>query len=246
MQVAMERNKLRRTRVWIASIIMRAGCSECSVRTTVCIRSSSYALDNQVDTEGYYYLSYSTGKYTTSKTAGAIRLYKVSGGSVSPTPTPTAAPNPSGVTYERVYTITSGSKYVIVADGSVSGTTGYAVGNTVVSNNRYLTPVQVTVNSNGTLTIPAGVNANSITWTASGNSTSGYSFQNVANGKYMGLDSAQYLYPSNTSVAWKYTSSYGLDNQVDTDGYFFLSYSTGKYTTSKTSSMIWIYKVIEG
>ena len=90
------------------------------------------------------------------------------------------------------------------------------------------------------------MNANAITWTASGNSTSGYSFKNVANGKYMGLDSAQYLYPSNTSVAWKFTSSYGLDNQVDTDGYFFLSYSTGRYTTSKTSSMICIYKVVEG
>ena len=42
----------------------------------------------------------------------------------------------------------------------------------------------------------------------------------------MGLDSAQYLYPSNTSVAWKYTSSYGLDNQIDTDGYFYLAYTS--------------------
>ena len=102
------------------------------------------------------------------------------------------------------------------------------------------------MNSNGTITIPSSVNANSITWTASGNSTSGFSFQNVANGKYMGLDSAQYLCPSYSPVAWKYNSSYGLDNQIDTDGYFFLSYSTGRYSTSKNVAIIWLYRVIEG
>ena len=212
--------------------------------------TGSGALDNQIDTDGYYYLSYGSGKYTTSKNAGAVRLYKVSGGTVNPTPTyapnptPTYAPNPGSVRYERVYTITSGAKYVIVADSSVYGTTGYAVGNNVVSNNRYLNTVSVTVNSNSTLTVTSGANA--ITWIAEGNSTSGYSFRNVANNKYMGLDSAQFLCPSNTPVAWKFTSSYGLDNQVDTDGYFFLSYSTGRYTTSKTSDQIRLYRVIEG
>ena len=279
--------------------------------------TSSYGLDNQIDTDGYYYLSYSSGKYTTSKSSTAIRLYKVASGTVTPTPTPTAAPNtytvtfkdwdgtvlktqqvsyggyatppanptrpgytftgwdrsysyitantvitalytqnytnptptptPGGTTrYERVYTITSGAKYIIIADSSVSGTTGYAVGNTVVSNNHYLNTVAVTVNSNATLTIPSNVNVNAITWVASGSSSAGWTFRNVGNSKYMGLDSAQYLYPSNTAIAWKFTSSYGLDNQVDTDGYYYLSYSTGRYTTSKTSSIIRLYKVVEG
>ena len=100
------------------------------------------------------------------------------------------------------------------------------------------------MNSNGTLSVGSGVDA--ITWTASGSASAGWSFRNVGNSKYMGLDSAQYLYPSNTAVAWKYTSSYGLDNQIDTDGYYYLSYSTGRYTTSKTSGQILIYKVVEG
>ena len=168
----------------------------------------------------------------------------------NPTPTPTYAPNPTptaapGNTYERVYSIENGGRYIIVADSSVSGTTGYAVGNSIVSNNHYLNTVAVTINGSYA-SVNSGVDA--ITWVASGNSTSGFSFRNVANNKYMGLDSSEYLYPSNTAVAWKYTSSYGLDNQIDTDGYFFLCYSTGsaRYTTGKTSSIMWIYKVIEG
>ena len=158
----------------------------------------------------------------------------------NPTPTPTAAP---GTSYERVYSIENGGRYILVAEGSVSGSTGYAVGGNTVSGGRYLNTVSISVSSSSA-TVSSGVDA--ITWTAEGNSTNGYTFRNVGNSKYMGLDSAQYLYPSNTSVAWKFTSSYGLDNQVDTDGYFFLSYSTGRYTTSKTSSMICIYKVVEG
>ncbi|MBR5948466.1 MAG: InlB B-repeat-containing protein [Clostridia bacterium] len=257
--------------------------------------TSSYGLDNQIDSEGYYYLSYSTGRYTTSKNSAAIRLYKVSSGTPAPTTytvtfkdwdgtvlktqqvayggaaTPPANPtrpgytftgwdrsysyitadtvitaqytqNSTGNTYQRVTTIYPGDYYIIVAANSVSGTTGYAVGNTVVSNNRYLNPVQVTVNSNGTLTVPSGVNLNAITWYAGGSSTYGYTFRNVANSKYMGLDSAQYLYPSTSGVAWKYTNG-ALDNQIDTDGYYYLSYSTGRYTTSKTAGTVYIYKV---
>ena len=259
--------------------------------------TSSYGLDNQVDSEGYYYLSYSTGKYTTSKNTAAIRLYKVASGSNTPTPTtytvtfkdwdgtvlktqqvayggaatPPANPtrpgytftgwdrsysyitantvitaqytqNTTSNTYQRVTTIYPGDYYILVAANSISGTTGYAVGNTVVSNNHYLNTVQVTINSNGTLTVPSGVNLNAITWYAGGSSAYGYTFRNVANSKYLGLDSAQYLYPSNSSVAWKYTNG-ALDNQVDTEGYYYLSYSTGRYTTSKNSATIYIYKV---
>ena len=40
---------------------------------------SDGSFNNQTDSEGYYYLSYdgTNGRYTTSKNAGAIRLYKV-------------------------------------------------------------------------------------------------------------------------------------------------------------------------
>ena len=273
--------------------------------------TSSYGLDNQVDTDGYYYLSYSTGRYTTSKTNAAIRLYKVASGTVNPTPTPTPTPTPgpttytvtfkdwngtvlktqqvayggaatppttptrpgytfigwdkaysyitantvitalyrqniTTTTYQLVTNITAGEKYILVAANSVYGSTGYAVGNQVVSGNHYLNTVQVTVNSNGTLTIPSGVTVDNICWVAGGSSYYGYTFRNVGNSKYLGLDSAQYLYPSTSSVAWRYTSSGALDNQVDSDGYYYLSYSTGRYTTSRTAGQILIYKVVEG
>ncbi len=265
--------------------------------------TSAYALDNQIDTDGYYYLSYSSGRYTTSKNAGAIRIYKVASGT-APAPTPTytvtfrdwdgtllktqqvqqggsatppanptrpgytfagwdraytnvtanitvyatytqnTAPTPT-VTYELASYIVPGYKYIMVAENSISGTTGYAVGNTAVSSGRYLTPVRVTVNSDGTLTLPAGTNANAITWTAGGSAYYGYSFRSVGNNKYMGLNSSQYLAPTDSSLAW---SNYGggLDNQIDTDGYYYLSYSSGRYTTSKTFGEIRMYRVVEG
>ncbi len=221
------------------------------------------SFNNQVDTDGYYYLVISSSKtyFTTSKNESKLRLYKVNenGGAVAPTSAPTAAPNPtnipaptatpvpSGVSYQRVYSVESGSKYILVAANSVSGSTGYAVGNSTVSNNHYMSAVAVTVNSNGTLTLGASVNADAITWTAGGSASAGYTWRNVGNSKYIGLDSAQFVCPSNTPVSWLYSTSNGyLDNQVDTDGYFYLSYSSGKYTTSKTSGEIMLFKVIEG
>ena len=225
------------------------------------------SFNNQVDTDGYYYLVISSAKtyFTTSKNASRFRLYKVNenGGAASPTATPaptnypaptvtptaapTATPAPAGVSYQRVYSVESGSRYILVASNSVSGSTGYAVGNSTVSNNHYMSAVAVTVNSNGTLTLGSGVNANAVTWTASGSASAGYTWRNVGNSKYMGLDSAQYVCPSNTPVSWLYSTSNGyLDNQVDTDGYFYLTYSSGKYTTGKSSVEIMLFKVIGG
>lgn len=277
--------------------------------------TSAGALDNQIDSAGYYYLSYSYGKYTTSKTSGSVSLYKVSNDAApnpqptytvtfkdwdgrilktqqvaygkaatapanptrygytfagwdrsfnyivantyvlatytqnynpNPTPVPTPTPAPAQtVSYELASYITPGEKYVIVAENSISGSTGYAVGNSVVSSNRYLNPVKVTVNSNGTLTMPAGTSIASITWYAGGSSYYGYTFRSTGNNRYMGLDSAQYLAPTTSSVAWKYSGG-ALDNQVDSDGYFFLSYSNGRYTTSKSQGNIRLYRVVEG
>ncbi|MBR6006501.1 MAG: Ig-like domain-containing protein [Clostridia bacterium] len=143
-----------------------------------------------------------------------------------------------------------GERYIIVDSGSINGTTGYAVGNAIVSSNHYLNTVAVTVNSDDTLTLGANVNADAITWIPQGNASAGYTWQNVGNGKYMGLDSAQYLYPSNTGVAWLYQSDKAFNNQVDTDGYYYLSYSSGdtnagqRYTTSQNATPIYIYKYV--
>ncbi|MBR0157191.1 MAG: hypothetical protein IJM20_06720 [Clostridia bacterium] len=143
-----------------------------------------------------------------------------------------------------------GERYIIVDSGSISGTTGYAVGNSIVSSNHYLNTVAVTVNSDDTLTLAASVNADAITWIPQGSASAGYTWQNVGNGKYMGLDSAQYLYPSNTGVAWLYQSDKAFNNQVDTDGYYYLSYSSGdtnagrRYTTSQNATAIYIYKYV--
>ena len=163
--------------------------------------------------------------------------------------------NTSGTTYTKTATITvtaftgytlvsapvSGGQYIIVSSG-------YAVGNTIYSNNHYLTSYAVTVNSDNTLTIPSSVTVNNILWTCGGNATSGWTFKNVGNSKYMGLDSSQYLYPSSTSVAWLYSGG-DLNNQVDSDGYYYLSLGSSKayFTTSKnTGNNIQFYQYVSG
>jgi hypothetical protein len=142
------------------------------------------------------------------------------------------------VSYQLVDSIQDGGKFIIVANSSISGTTGYAVGNTVLSSyGYYLTPVSVTISNNVCTATTA--NLPKVVWVASGNDSAGYSFYNEAVGKYMGLNSSEYLYPSSTAVAWKYTSNQWLDNQIDSEGYYYLSYTTSgttRYTTSKTST----------
>ena len=151
------------------------------------------SFNNQIDTDGYYYLMIGSSKayFTTSKNESKFRLYKVNenGGAVptatpaptatprpTNTPAPTATPAPGSTTYTLVNNIEVGSKYILVADNSVSGTTGYAVGNAATSGSRYLNSVAVTVNSNGTLTLGSSVNANAITWTAGGSASAGYTW----------------------------------------------------------------------
>ena len=142
--------------------------------------------------------------------------------------------------------IEAGGTYIIVAGGQ-----GKAVSNNTVTNNYYLAPVDVTENSDDTLTVESSVNVNEIMWVAEGNSTSGWTFQSVDDGMYMGLDSAQYLAPSTTAIAWLYSEN-DLNNQVDTDGYYYLSYSAAstsnayeRFTTSKnTGNNIVLYKYV--
>ena len=146
-------------------------------------------------------------------------------------------------TYELAASLKAGETYIIVAGGK-----GVAVSNNVVStSNHYLAAVTVTENSDDTLTVDSSVSINEILWTAGGNATSGWTFQSVDDGMYMGLDSSEYLAPSTTAVAWLYEGA-DLDNQIDSGSYYYLSCSndTTYFTTSKeTGNNIVFYKQVE-
>ena len=137
--------------------------------------------------------------------------------------------------------IEAGGTYIIVAGGQ-----GVAVSNNIVSSNHYLAPVSVTENSDSTLTVSSSVNVNEISWVAGGNATSGWTFKSVDDGKYMGLDSTEYLAPSTTAVAWLYSGN-DLNNQIDSEGYYYLSYASEntRFTTSKqTGNNIVLYEYV--
>ena len=145
------------------------------------------------------------------------------------------------VVYQLADGIESGSKYILVDETSVSGTTGYAVGNAIVSNSHYLNAVAATINDD--LCTVASSSLASVVWQVA-SSGSGYTFYNAAAGKYIGLDSSEYVYPSSTPLAWAYTSEGYLDNQSDSEGYYYLSFDTTniRYTTNKSGKVIRLYK----
>ncbi|MBQ3951291.1 MAG: hypothetical protein II668_01860, partial [Oscillospiraceae bacterium] len=150
-----------------------------------------------------------------------------------PEPEPERVPDVT-VTYTLVDNFERGGAYIIVANSSIDGRTGYAVGNFAVSRGHYLAPVAVTVNDNGTLTVSSAVAAN-ILWNASGTKSTGYTLHNTAAGRYMGLDENEFLAPVSVAYLWHYTSDGRLDKGADSEGYRFLSFVTGdtaKFTTS--------------
>ena len=169
--------------------------------------------------------------YTVTGNATFYALYSRSEGS-------------GAVVYQLADGLENGGSYILVADGSVSGTTGYAVGNTVAANNHYLTAVQVTINSDNTCTATSA-NLPKVLWQVA-SASNGYTFYNAAVGKYMGLDSSEYVYPSDTALAWAYTSDGYLDNQTDSEGYYYLSYASSntRYTTSKSGAVIRLYEAV--
>ncbi|MBQ6159512.1 MAG: hypothetical protein IJK24_01050, partial [Oscillospiraceae bacterium] len=141
--------------------------------------------------------------------------------------------------YQLVDALKDGGKYIIVDSNSISGTSGYAVGNTIVASNHYLNAVSVTINDN----TATASNVANVLWQAAA-ASNGFTFYNAAVGKYMGLDSSEYLYPSDTAVAWAYTSDSYLDNQIDSEGYYYLSFDTTntRYTTNKSGKVIYLYE----
>ncbi|MBR4193318.1 MAG: InlB B-repeat-containing protein [Oscillospiraceae bacterium] len=173
-----------------------------------------------------------TGSYTPAANVTLYALYSFTEGSGGDT------------VYQLADAFENGGKYILVASGAISGTSGKAVGNTAVTSSHYLSPVAVTVNSDNTVTA-SSANLPKVLWVASGNSTNGYTLYNEAVGKYMGLDSSEYLAPTASGLAWTYTSNQYLDNKVDSEGYYYLSYSsssTVRYTTSKSGAVIKLYK----
>ncbi|MBO6061947.1 MAG: Ig-like domain-containing protein, partial [Clostridia bacterium] len=233
------------TSVSVANVSVNVGATANVVVTVAPTTNVSYSITSYTSSNTSVATVSSSG-VVTGKAAGTSTLTvkvkdNVTGTTYTKTATITVTSGSGSGTGTGTYTLVSapvsGGQYIIVANG-------YAVGNTVYSSNHYLTAYGVTVNSNNTLTVPSSVSVNNILWTAGGNSTSGWTFRNVGNNKYMGLDSAQYLYPSSTSVAWLYTGT-DLNNQVDSDGYYYLSLgsSNAYFTTSKnTGNGIKLYK----
>jgi hypothetical protein len=154
------------------------------------------------------------------------------------------------VAYQLTEELAVGGRYVITNYTDVGE---YAVGNTIVntSNNHYVNALSVTTDSD-TMTVPSGVDADTILYEVeSGDTSAGWVFRNVANNKYLGLASDEYLTMSDTSIAWRYDYDdvqgyYYLDNQIDSDGYYYLSLDTTNYrfTTNKTAKDIRMYQEI--
>ena len=167
----------------------------------------------------------------------------------------TVTDNVSGSTFTDTCTVTvtafegylvadqfeDGGEYIIVASDA------YAVSNnTVGSYGYYLSPVSVTI-SGDECQVASTVNVNEILWKAEGNTTDGFTLKSLDDGNYMTLNSSEYLYPGTNAITWKYDGT-DLANSADSEGYYYLSYSsstTARFTTSKnTGNSIKIYKKI--
>ena len=242
--------------------------SDCTVRINFAARTQ-YTVTLKANGSTYSTLSaYSGESVTLPSSATSVSGYSFAGWCANTVAETTTRPTilsgsytPSGnVTLYAVYTKTEGSggatvyqlasglenggQYILVASDSISGTSGKAVGNTAVSSSHYLSPVAVTVNSDNTVTASSS-NLAKVLWTASGSSANGFTFYNSSASKYMGLDSSEYLAPTSSGTKWYYTSNQYLDNKVDSEGYYYLSYSsssTVRYTTSKNGAVIKLYK----
>ena len=226
--------------VSVNNVTVKVG-STANVVVNVTPSSSDYTVTSYSSSNTSVATVSSTGVVTGVSAGTATLTVKVRDNTSYTTYTRTATITVSAFTgYTLASTPEYGGQYIIVLNG-------YAVGNTVYSNNHYLTSYYVTVNSDNTLTIPSSVNENNILWTVGGSSYSGWTFQNVGNGKYMGLDSSEYLAPTTTSLAWKYENG-DLNNQVDSEGYYYLSLgnnTSAYFTTNKsTNGSVKLYKLV--
>ena len=141
----------------------------------------------------------------------------------------------------QVTSLEVGSTYVITVGN-------YAVGNTVysTSNNHMISSVSFSASDTPSTSIQYTIE--------SGNATNGYIFKNVANGKYIGYTSDEYLtLVTSGGMAMRYDGT-DLINNTDSGGYYYMALASSQYnyayfTTSKasqTSNPIVIYKVVTG
>ncbi|MCR5808611.1 MAG: InlB B-repeat-containing protein, partial [Clostridiales bacterium] len=152
--------------------------------------------------------------------------------------------------YVMTDSVEVGEKYIIVAGGSIDGTTGYAAGNTTVSGySCYLNPVAVTIVDGSAVAYDSSIDFDAITWIPAGSASAGYTWQNVGNSKYIGLDSNEIVCPSTTSTKWLYDSNKYFNSQ--TGDYPYLSFAMGdssrptRYTSSTGGSLIHLFKYVE-
>ena len=148
------------------------------------------------------------------------------------------------IIYQQTDDLSVGGKYVIAYDD-------YAVGNAIPESfKHYVIGQSVTIDSNtGTLTVPSGVDINTVLYEIeSGDADHGWVFKNVDNGLYLTLDSSEYVIVGNTPLAWLYDEHDNncLDNQIDSEGYYYLSWdsSNSRFTTSKSSKNIVLYQEV--
>ncbi|MBQ3937949.1 MAG: InlB B-repeat-containing protein, partial [Clostridia bacterium] len=152
--------------------------------------------------------------------------------------------------YVLTDTVEVGEKYLVIAAGAISGTTGYAAGNTTVSGyDYYLNPVAVTIVDDSAVAYDPSIDFDAITWIPAGNASTGYTWQNVGNSKYIGLDSNEIVYPSTTSTKWLYDSNKYFN--CNTGDYPYLSFAEAassrpmRYTSSSGGSAIYLFKYVE-
>jgi hypothetical protein len=151
------------------------------------------------------------------------------------------------VTYTKVDTPVPGISYVIVEDGVDYALSGTHHANTVnpESGNSWLNAVEISRSGN-TVTI-LDTQAADLTWTAGGNATNGWTWQNVGNGKYLNYTTASdaYLTVKTSAASWQYTGDNYFYCAAITDGYNYVSFSSSDgyndYTVAKSGSAIGIY-----
>lgn len=151
------------------------------------------------------------------------------------------------VTYTKVDTPVPGISYVIVADGA-----NYALSGTNHTNTTNASTGSSWLNgtklerSGNTVTIYSNQVAD-LTWTAGGNATSGWTWQNVGNSKYLNLTTTGYLTVLTGSIPWLYDSNNYFNNQIESEGYYYLTFDDSNtdgyydYTVSKNGEAIGIY-----
>ena len=189
--------------------------------------TSTKTLQNRGNTNRYIYYSGNSSsnlRFETYTSGDAITFYELVEDEIT-----------SGTDYYRTNELKVGDKIVIANED-------LAMGNTLFSNNRRLNPVRVghTVSANEHITVPTG-DVNAVMWeVVSGDATNGFVLKNVANNKYLDLDSSGYVTLTDTlsnSVAkWKYEGTDLSTSKSSKYPYLKLSNEFVNFDTSGTGN----------